>query len=136
VLGIGGGLNLARRAGTVGPPPSPYRLSATPIRLDGPPPLPGAPAVPARVLLLVSDPDRRATKLNLTAFAQACHISAAELRVLELLLQGMAPKAIAEHLNLGVRTVRSQLSSLYAKTGTRGQRELVALTLRLGREGT
>jgi PAS domain-containing protein len=34
--------------------------------------------------------------------------------------------------NLGVRTVRSQLSSLYAKTGTRNQRELVALALREG----
>jgi len=50
--------------------------------------------------------------------------------VLELLLQDLAPKEIAECLDLGVRTVRSQLSSLYTKTGTRNQRELVALALR------
>lgn len=135
-LGIGGGLNVARRAGANGATPPPYRLSATPIRMDGPPPLPGAPAVPARVLLLVRDPDRPTSGQGLAAFARARHITGAELRVLELLLQGLAPKAIAERLNLGVRTVRSQLSSLYSKTGTRGQRELVAMALRLGREGT
>ncbi len=135
VLGVGGGLSVARRAGADGAPPPPYRLSATPIRLDSPPPLPGAPALPARVLLLARDPDRPANGHDLTAFAQARHITAAELRVLEGLLQGLAPKAIAERLNLGVRTVRSQLSSLYAKTGTRGQRELVALALRQGWEG-
>jgi DNA-binding CsgD family transcriptional regulator len=135
LLGVGGGLNVARRAGADGPPPPPYRLSATPIRLDGPPPLPGALAQPARVLLLVRDPDRPASGHGLAAFTRAHRFTAAELRVLELLLQGLAPKLIAEHLDLGVRTVRSQLSSLYAKTGTRSQRELVALALREGRKG-
>ena len=132
VLGIGGGLSVARTAGPEGHPPPPYRLSATPIRLDSPPPLPGAPAAPARVLLMVRDPDRSASGNDLAAFAHARHITAAELRVLELLLHDLAPKQIAAHLNLGVRTVRSQLSSLYARTGARNQRELVALVLREG----
>jgi DNA-binding CsgD family transcriptional regulator len=136
-LGIGGGLCVERTAGPEGQPPPPYRLSATPARAESRPALPGAPDVLAapRVLLLVQDPDRPASSNGLAHFAHPRHITAAELRVLELLLHGLAPKAIAERLNLGVRTVRSQLSSLYAKTGTHTQRELVALALRQGREG-
>jgi PAS domain-containing protein len=49
VLGVGGGLNVARRADADGSPPLPYRLSATPIRLDGPPPLARRPRRAGRV---------------------------------------------------------------------------------------
>jgi DNA-binding CsgD family transcriptional regulator len=134
VLGVGGGMSVTRRVTHYGRQQPPYRLSATPIRLDSPPTIPGVPVVPARVLLLVRDPDHDAGAAGLRSLTRLYHITAAEQRVLELLLQGMAPKAIAERLHVSVRTVRSQLSSLYAKTSTRGQRELVALALRRGHQ--
>jgi DNA-binding NarL/FixJ family response regulator len=94
-LGVGGGLCVRRVLADGGQAPS-YRPAGCPDAVAAP-----------RVLLLARDPDWPANGLDLAAFAHARHISAAELRVLELLLRGLAPKAIAERLNLGVRTVRS-----------------------------
>lgn len=127
-LGVGGGGCLHRK-GTNGAQPPPYCLSATPMRTEITALTPDCSASPA-VLLLVRDPDRKSSEDGLRRFAAAHQISAAELRVLELLLHDLAPKEIATRLDLGISTVRSQLSSLYAKTGARNQRELVALALR------
>lgn len=129
-LGVGGGLCVRRTPDGDGQA-APYNVSATPVRAESAALVPDSPVSP-RALLLVRDPDRRAGAEDLRRFAAPRHISAAELRVLELLLRDLAPKEIAARLDLGVRTVRSQLSSLYAKTGTRNQRELVALALREG----
>ena len=131
-LGVGGGL-CVRRAPAEESQVAPYCVSATPLRAEMSTFVPRTTHAPG-ALLMVRDPDRQAGDEALRRFALSLHISAAELRVLELLLQDLAPKEIAERLNLGVRTVRSQLSSLYAKTGARNQRELVALALREGWE--
>jgi len=130
-LGIGGGLSIERSPGPDGRI-SPYRLSAMPARGDGDAAIQARHTLttPPRAVILMPDPDRAQPGETLRAVTARHHISAAELRVLELLLQDLAPKEIAECLDLGVRTVRSQLSSLYTKTGTRNQRELVALALR------
>ncbi len=127
-LGVGGGLCVRRTAAEDGQP-APYCVSATPVRAEMAVLVPGTASAP-RALLLVRDPDRQGSDEALRRFALSFHISAAELRVLEGLLHDLAPKEIAARLNLSVRTVRSQLSSLYAKSGTRNQRELVALVLR------
>lgn len=129
-LGVGGGFR-ARRTAAEGGQTSFYSISATPVRAESATLAPDRPASP-HVLLLLRDPDRPGDDDALRRFAAAHRISAAEQRVLELLLQDLAPKEIAERLKLGVRTVRSQLSSLYAKTGTHNQRQLVALALRQG----
>lgn len=129
-LGVGGGL-CVRRTPADGEQAAAYGVSASPVRAESAALVPDSPAFP-HVLLLVRDPDRQGDEDALRRFAAPRHISAAELRVLALLLHDLAPKEIAARLNLGVRTVRSQLSSLYAKTGTRNQRELVALALREG----
>ncbi|MCP5279648.1 MAG: hypothetical protein H6935_15025 [Thiobacillus sp.] len=129
-LGVGGGIR-TRRTAAEGGQASFYAISATPVRAESATLVPDRSASP-HVLLLVRDPDRPGDGDALRRFATAHRISAAEQRVLELLLQDLAPKDIAERLNLGVRTVRSQLSSLYAKTSTRNQRQLVALALRQG----
>src|SRR3989344_5707147 len=47
-------------------------------------------------------------------------LTPAEAALLPLLLQGMTPREMADNRHVKMPTVRSQLASLYAKTGTRG----------------
>ena len=51
-------------------------------------------------------------------------LTPAEAALLPLLLQGMTPREMATNQGVKMPTVRTQLASLYAKTGTRGQTEL------------
>lgn len=50
----------------------------------------------------------------------------AEYRVCALLSRGMGAKAISARLRISESTVRSHLRSIYAKTNTQGQRELMS----------
>lgn len=54
-------------------------------------------------------------------------LSAAEARLLPPLLRGSAPAEIAAELGVKVSTVRSQLSAIFAKTGTLRQQDLIRL---------
>lgn len=54
-------------------------------------------------------------------------LSPAELRVASALLKGLSPEEYALEAGVTLHTVRSQLKSLFAKTGTRRQSELVAV---------
>ncbi|HEU0202427.1 MAG TPA: LuxR C-terminal-related transcriptional regulator [Burkholderiaceae bacterium] len=54
-------------------------------------------------------------------------LTPAERRVFGLLLADRSPREIAGELRIAVTTVRTHLQSLFAKTGTRRQSELVAL---------
>jgi DNA-binding CsgD family transcriptional regulator len=85
--------------------------------------------LPAAAVLIL-DPVQCQPAQGLCAFARAYRLTAAEVRVLELILQNRSPKQIASQLNLGLSTVRSQLSSIFEKTGSRTQRELIARFLR------
>ena len=58
-------------------------------------------------------------------------LTPAEAALLPLLLQGMNPREMAENQGVKMPTVRTQLASLYAKTGTRGQTELAQRVLRV-----
>jgi DNA-binding CsgD family transcriptional regulator len=133
-IGLGGGMRLARRPANGGSSPRPYSLTALPYREDTRNPFLAALAQPARplALLMLHDPERAPMRDAIQTLADRHHLTPAELRVLRLLLEGFCPKSIAQRLNLGIRTIRSQLSSLYAKTGARNQRELVALALNQG----
>lgn len=54
-------------------------------------------------------------------------LSPAEARVLPPLLRGSAPAEIAAELGVKISTVRSQLSSIFAKTGATRQQDLLRL---------
>lgn len=54
-------------------------------------------------------------------------LSPAEARLLPLLLHGSTPVEMAEGLGLKISTVRSQLSSIFAKTGATRQQDLIRL---------
>src|SRR5262245_24541402 len=54
-------------------------------------------------------------------------LTAAESRVLAMLLEARRPKDIALRLSIAVSTVRTHPRSLYAKTGVRDQQTLIRL---------
>lgn len=62
-----------------------------------------------------------------TFLCNAFAISKAESRLIPLLLLGKTPVEMAEALHLKLTTIRSQLSSIFAKTGTTRQQELIRL---------
>ncbi len=57
-------------------------------------------------------------------------LSKAEARVATLLSDGLAPRMIADRLNVSIHTVRSQLQAIFNKTDTSRQAELTSLILR------
>ena len=65
--------------------------------------------------------------LEIDAFGSLFHLTPAERRVLDKLFHNASPSEIARGNGVSVRTVRSQLSTIYSKTGVTGQRELFAL---------
>ena len=56
-------------------------------------------------------------------------ITRAEARLASMLADGMSMEEAAEALLVSIQTVRSQLKSVFAKTGVTRQAELVALLL-------
>jgi DNA-binding CsgD family transcriptional regulator len=82
-------------------------------------------AAEAAVLMLIDPP--AASVGTLTVLQRLFGLTAAEARVLALLLDDCRPREIAEELQISITTVRSHLQALFAKTGTRRQSELVAL---------
>jgi DNA-binding CsgD family transcriptional regulator len=63
--------------------------------------------------------------LSLQWFSQQHHLTLAEAQVLQALCGGAAPGEVARQQGVAMSTVRSQLSSIRAKTGASDLRELV-----------
>jgi DNA-binding CsgD family transcriptional regulator len=84
---------------------------------------------PHTVLILI-DLDRR-HKPNTLALQRIFGLTAAEARLAQLIARGDAPTEIAQAHGLSLATVRSQLASVFDKTQTRRQAELVALVTQL-----
>jgi DNA-binding CsgD family transcriptional regulator len=82
----------------------------------------------ARALVFIFDPSV-APFLNEELLFQSHGLSKTEARVVQLLASGEDPAGIARRLSISRETVKSHLSAAYAKTGTRGQSELVATVL-------
>jgi DNA-binding CsgD family transcriptional regulator len=91
----------------------------SPLRLANP----NAPAAP-RILVPIATPDQASTD-GLPRFARLYRLTPAETRVLQYLLEQRNTQEIAETLTIGIKTLRTHLSNLFAKTGTATQRELV-----------
>ncbi|HEU0205026.1 MAG TPA: helix-turn-helix transcriptional regulator [Burkholderiaceae bacterium] len=76
--------------------------------------------------LLMIDPPPDGARLS-SVLERLFDLTPAERRVFGLLLADRSPREIAGELRIAVTTVRAHLQSLFAKTGTRRQSELVAL---------
>jgi DNA-binding CsgD family transcriptional regulator len=69
--------------------------------------------------------------LPLDIWGSAYGITAGELRVLELLVEGASVTEAAERLNVEITTARTHLARLMQKTGTNRQADLVRLAIQL-----
>ncbi len=83
----------------------------------------------ARGLLLISDPTEDRT-LAIKVVQELFQLTPAELRVANLLLKGADTQQIADEYQVGTQTVRYHLKSIFAKTGTNHQAQLVSLLSR------
>lgn len=83
----------------------------------------------ARGLLLVSDPSEN-RPLAAKLLQEMFHLTPAELRVSAGLVQGLDTQQIAEAHQISAQTVRYHLKSIFAKTGTSHQAQLVSLLVR------
>ena len=72
------------------------------------------------------------SSVSVETLRSAFALSAAEARLLSLLVTGATLRQAAEIVRVSYSTVQSQLKSCFQKTGTHRQAELVALAVRLG----
>jgi DNA-binding CsgD family transcriptional regulator len=77
-------------------------------------------------MLMLIDPQQR-PDAALDFVVRAFGLSKAEARLLPLLFENKTPADIALALDIKISTVRSQLSAVFAKTGTTRQQELIRL---------
>jgi DNA-binding CsgD family transcriptional regulator len=82
-----------------------------------------------RAMVLVNDPERP-NGLDSRLVAQALGLTPREAGVAVLLAEGLDLPAIAARLGIAVPTARTHLRSVYAKSGTGRQADLVSLVLR------
>ncbi|WP_028216471.1 helix-turn-helix transcriptional regulator [Paraburkholderia oxyphila] len=95
-----------------------------------PPKVSGAFGLRPLVLLLFYHPDS-ALPVDSELLSAAFNLTPAEIRVCRLLGEGLSPKEIAFRLGTQYETVRKQLQSIYRKTNTDRQSELMRLMLHL-----
>jgi DNA-binding CsgD family transcriptional regulator len=99
-------------------------------------PLPStAPFGEHSVLLLVTDPDRPANPSD-EVLRSLYDLTAAEIEVATGLVTGYSLREIASLRQVAIGTVRGQIKSVFAKTGTSSQSDLVRLLTGLPRGST
>ena len=81
-------------------------------------------------LLLITDLNRLAGA-RADLLEHGFGLTPCEARVAAALSTGMTPSEIARHHGISMGTVRSQLKSVFEKTGTKRQPELIAVLARL-----
>lgn len=85
-----------------------------------------SPFLNARAVLILNDLDSNPDPVFET-FSQAFGLTPAEARLAALIATGVSPRQAAEQLGIARETARTQLKSVFAKTGTHRQSELVFL---------
>lgn len=113
-LSPGATLGIRRR-----PPKSPLNVVIVPI---APSPVLTITLQPA-AMLVVTDPDRT-PKARAEVIKEALRLTEAEARLATALFAGASLREAAESLGKSLHTCKTQLKSIYAKTGCRSQAEL------------
>lgn len=88
--------------------------------------VPGFPAPP--VVVYLHEPSFTA-RISEPVLCQLYDLTPAEARVARMMVNGGAPREIAEQSNTSVHTVRNQIKSVFNKTGAARQAELAILLL-------
>ena len=96
-----------------------------------------AEGAPMQVTLRAMNPGDEATELLATiervvltrtdAMRARFHFTRTQVRLAEMLCEGMRPTHAAEKLGVKISTVRTHVGQMYEKTGTNSQAQLVAL---------
>lgn len=76
----------------------------------------------------VGDFEQR-TRLPEALLQSLYDLTPAEARIASMLAKGISPREISEELELSRHTVRNQLKSVFLKTGTSRQGELISMLL-------
>jgi DNA-binding CsgD family transcriptional regulator len=85
---------------------------------------------PVRAIVFISDPARRSRPAH-DILRALFGLTPAECRVAMLVADGLSPTTIAEMLGVSRNTLKSQLTSIYQKTGVGREAQLVRLLLQL-----
>ena len=102
------------------------RLFALALPLDSPVTTPAGDIRTSSVMLMLIDPQKQ-PNAALDFVVQTFGLSKAEARLLPMLFENSSTADIAVALDIKMSTVRSQLSAIFAKTGTSRQQELIRL---------
>lgn len=100
----------------------PLILMIAPLKMAGPPPVHGA------ALLFVFDPEARPS-ITADLVRRLFALSEAEAELSVALCGGKTLDDVAQQRGTSINTVKSQLKSIFLKTGTKRQSELVSLLL-------
>jgi DNA-binding CsgD family transcriptional regulator/PAS domain-containing protein len=108
------------------------RVTKRPLQLVAVPCRPETLAISrkAAAFVFIADPDQKAPSLAETLHA-LFRLTHAEVRLATVLLEGKSLSEAAQTNEVGKETVRSQLKSIFLKTGARRQSELISLLLKL-----
>jgi DNA-binding CsgD family transcriptional regulator len=79
-------------------------------------------------VLFITDPEKAQSPIDHLC-GDLYRLTRAEIRLVSQLLEGGGLTKAARHLGLSRNTVHSQLASIFQKTGTRSQNELLRLIL-------
>lgn len=123
--------------GTGKTPPKPRatlisRARKRPLQLVAVPCRPETLATPkkAAALVFITDPDQKAPA-RADTLRTLFRLTPAEVKLATVLLEGKSLSEAANLNQVGRETVRSQLKSIFIKTGTRRQSELIGLLLKV-----
>lgn len=94
-------------------------------------PLPASAEVPEGAVLLMFNKRQMCEELSVEAFARCHGLTGTETQVLKALCAGARPAAVAQTQGVRLSTVRTQISSIRAKTGAATLRDLVQQVARL-----
>lgn len=87
------------------------------------------PRSPAAIVLLVDpEPDR---PLDVRVLSQVFGLSAAEIRLAKCIVRGLSTKDASDELRIGYETARTELKTIFHKTGVHRQAEFVTLLRRI-----
>lgn len=81
---------------------------------------------PSTIMMLIVDTRKPPSELY-SAVAKAYSLTLAETRLLPLLAKAMTPIEMARLMCVDISTIRSQLSSIYGKTGLRRQQDVMVM---------
>ena len=85
-------------------------------------------AAKARAIIFISE-EPSSAESAMEMLAKCYRLTPAEVRVLRGITEGRSLKEVATHLEVSVNTVHSQIKSIFAKTNTHRQSELMKLVM-------